>query len=118
MVGEPSQDRFEVRREREFEAQTALVARVREAKFLGVEEDPRRLEALTHEIADVDAFAEERMSRLSEVNANLVRSPGFESALDLRGSFEMAKRAHVRRRFAAQGGVRRRASQSVSSVLH
>ena len=53
---------------------------VHESEGSGVEHEPRRRRERSRVVADVHALAEERVSCFGEVDTDLVRTPGLESA--------------------------------------
>src|SRR5688572_32580053 len=64
---------------------------MREAQGARVEHEARRFDLLAAIVADVHAFAHQRMAKLGEVNADLVLASGLKAALDERRA---AKRLH------------------------
>src|SRR5207244_6498469 len=65
-----------------FEAQALAAAGVVEGELAGVQHEAWRFEQLAAIVFGVDALAEQGMPALRQVNANLVRAPGFEPTFD------------------------------------
>src|SRR5204863_8691178 len=63
-----------------------------------VEHRARRFDLRTRVVADIHAFADQRVAELGQVDANLMLPPGFEAALDQGRARERSDRPHVRDR--------------------
>src|SRR5256885_11139925 len=63
-----------------------------------VEHRARRFDLRTCVVADIHAFADQGMTELGQVDANLMLPPGFEAALDQGRARERSDRPHVRDR--------------------
>ncbi len=87
-----------------------------EAELGRVEHDARRLDAGAREVSDVDAFADERVPRLREVDADLVGAARLEAARDERRGAQAGERLDVRHRALTRASLARRAAQSVTSI--
>ena len=90
-----------------------------ESEHGGVKHQSRRVEEGAGPAARVDAIADQRVLHLAHVNADLMRTPGLQAALD---EGREAARLHafdVRDRFARvrRGLPARRTTQPVAAVL-
>src|SRR2546423_8846732 len=63
-----------------------------------VEHRARRFDLRTRVVADIHAFADQRVAELGQVDANLMLPPGFEAALDQGRTLERGDRPDVRDR--------------------
>ncbi len=72
----------------------------------------RRFDLRAGIVADVHAFADQRMTELGQVDSNLMLASGFEAAFDQRGTREVRDRSDVRNRtFSLDRGVAGRTSE-------
>ena len=66
-----------------------------ESEGLRVKHEARRFEEWPQVVANVDTLARKRMARFRQLNANLVRAPGLESARHEAESTEALEHLHV-----------------------
>ncbi len=66
-----------------------------ESECLRVKHEARRFEEWPQVVANVDTLARKRMARFRQLNANLVRAPGLESARHEAESAEALEYLHV-----------------------
>src|SRR5437879_1635951 len=72
--------------------------RMHESENARVEHRARRFDLWTCVVADIHAFADQRMAELGHVDADLMLPPGFEAALDQGRTRERSDRSEVRNR--------------------
>src|SRR2546421_984651 len=69
-----------------------------ESENARVEHRARRFDLRTRVVADIHAFADQRVAELGQMDANLMLPPGFEAALDQGRTRERSDRPDVRDR--------------------
>lgn len=113
---------MQIARQPHFEMHALLRGRMREREPGGVQRKPRCaariLAARSEAIAAVYLIAADRMTRLGKMNANLVRAPRFQLALDEREIADPFENTYVRDRSLAHARLFRAASPAVSPVAH
>lgn len=116
----------EVVGKRLLEPELATGLRMNEPELRGVEHDARNVDrkrARCHRrcpwaSTNVDALTHERMTRLGEVNSNLVCAPCFELAANERRVIEAFERFDVRDRDLPLIRIARRASKAIAPIRH
>jgi len=91
---------------------------MREAEFGSVEKQTGRSQNFSAKALGVHTLTDEWMARFRQVNADLVRAPSLEPALDQRNRAPRFDAAHVRDGLAPQVGILGRAAQTVASILN
>jgi hypothetical protein len=94
------------------------VARVVEAELGRVKQDARCLEQFALVAAAVHTLADQGVTRLRQMNADLVSAARFESAFDQRNAGASSQAAHVRRRFTTELGAIGRTAHAIATILH
>jgi hypothetical protein len=91
---------------------------VDEAQLPGVEHQPRRRQKRAAVVADIDTLTHQRKTGLGEVDPDLVRAPGLQSAVHQRCSFQVTERSHMGDRVLPLARLLRGAAEPVASILH